>query len=874
MSTLNQRSFAGGEIAPALYARADINKYATGLRKLRNGYVMRHGGQTNRPGTKFLVETFDSVNLTDSKTRIVPFINSDGTPYLLAFGDEYVRVYDADGEIQKDPSKTITGITKANPAVVTINTHGYTTGDYIYVSGVGGMTQITDGIYTVGATAANTFELLDEGGSNINSTGYSSFTSGGTVEKIAHLGTDVAADDLAEMQVQRINYDDAYAVASNTTTIKTALLFSHTSVYPRMLYKNNSTNKWATTVFSINDLGARPNSLAATPSGGGGRTYKVTAVFENGMESYPSQSAQSTSTPVAGSAVTYVSLSWLTTGFCDTAVSYNVYALDNGLYGYIGSATAASGFIDRGYEVDFDQQPPAVRSLFPTSDYPAVVSSAQQRVFFAANSKSPQRAYASRTGNPYLFTLHVPLLDDDSIMFEMVDGEIRHILDLGRIVVLTSKGEWALEGANGAITPTSIGPKQYSTYGAAKVQPVIIGNNAIFVQARGTALRDLGFEQQVDGYAGNDLTVFSSHLFDAYTISYMTYQQIPHSLIWLVRSDGKLLCLTYVREQQILAWSQHDTDGEFESVCTLPVGSEDRVYVVVKRTIEGATKRYIECFSPRTFTDIEDAVFMDSAITVDGRNTGSTTLTISGGIDWYDETLTLTASASTFSVGDVGNKFFLYDADGNLVRFTVDAYSSATVVTGTVDRTVPSGLRATATTSWARAVSSVSGLSHLEGKAVSVIGDGYVIASPNNSAYETITVSSAAIELNDCYAVIHVGLPYLSDVETLDIDTPQGETVSDKHMIVNSVHMHVERTRGLWVGANDPGDDDPLDGLTEVKMRSSEGYDEPVSLTNEKVEVQIASEWNSNGRVFIRQVDPLPMSVLSVQPQGRFPIRG
>jgi hypothetical protein len=123
--------------------------------------------------------------------------------------------------------------------------------------------------------------------------------------------------------------------------------------------------------------------------------------------------------------------------------------------------------------------------------------------------------------------------------------------------------------------------------------------------------------------------------------------------------------------------------------------------------------------------------------------------------------------------------------------------------------------------------------------------------------------------------VIHVGLPYISDVESLNIDTANAETMSDKHMIVRSVHGQIEETRGLFVGPKPPSDDDvdPLEGLRPAISRSSEGYDEPINLTNESFEVTIPGEWNSNGRVFIRQVDPLPFTILSIKPQGDFPVR-
>ena len=120
----------------------------------------------------------------------------------------------------------------------------------------------------------------------------------------------------------------------------------------------------------------------------------------------------------------------------------------------------------------------------------------------------------------------------------------------------------------------------------------MIGGNVLFVQARGSIVRDLSFQEAVRGYRGQDLTIFSSHLFDEYTLDDWAFQQIPHSVVWAVRSDGTLLGLTYVREHEMWAWHRHDFEGgTVEKVCVVPEGNEDILYVIVNRTINGRTTR-------------------------------------------------------------------------------------------------------------------------------------------------------------------------------------------------------------------------------------------------------------------------------------------
>lgn len=220
----------------------------------------------------------------------------------------------------------------------------------------------------------------------------------------------------------------------------------------------------------------------------------------------------------------------------------------------------------------------------------------------------------------------------------------------------------------------------------------------------------------------------------------------------------------------------------------------------------------------------------------------------------------------------------LADADGettDIIRFSISTYSNSTTVTGHPHKTVPSGLRSVAVTTWGMAVSSLTGLWHLEGKEVSVFADKFVVASPYNNAYQTVSVSNGQITLDKCYVKIHVGLPFISDLETLNVDTAQGETLADKAIIINGATIHCEETRGLFVGGRPPDDDDtdPLQGLNELKLRSDESMEDPVALLTGTDEINLESNSTSNGRVFVRQVDPVPATVLAISPAGLIPVR-
>ncbi len=953
MSTFSQRSFASGEIAPALYPRVDTARYTAGLRTCKNSVVLSHGGTANRSGTEYI----DTTVYPDKRVRIVPFVYSDTETYMIVFGEKHIRVFLNGVEVLINGINII-GASQSNPAGVAFtDPHPYLAGALVYIEGVGGMTQLNERWYTVslpGGGGVTDFDLLDINGVNVNSTAYSAYTSGGKVYGLQSTYLEADLQDLKFQQSEGLltivhpNYPPRELNRfSATVWTLSDIVFSQTYQAPNVdsvVRSTAGTVTWRYQVTgvlaetleeSIPGYGYSKNVTTATAANPCVITTSTAHGFATGDEVRVSKMQFASGAvptdwyvitvltattfsipyssvgfgafsfgnpcrvrePLVHDSVTRVgtnispSLPITLTWTHDASfVEYNVYAEQSGLYGFLGVARPLSGattvsYEDIGLTIQLSDSLPTERNIFNAADnYPSTVGMFQQRRFFASTVDQLETVWASAIGYLKKFTYHSPATDADSIEFTLagkVSAKVQHLVDVGNLLILTSTGEWVAQGNSaGIITPSEINPKQFSYYGASSVTPIVIGNSCIFIQARGSIIRDLGFDYQVDGYRGNDLTVFSKHLFDGYTITDWAYQQVPNSIIWAVRDDGTVLGLTYVKDQEIIGWHQHDFGGVVENVCTIAEGEEDALYLVIKRTIDGSDVRYIERLTTRYLNEsnVKESIFMDSALTYDGRNTTVTTMTISGGVTWDAyEAMTVTASAAFFSAGDVGNEIHYTDSDGIvLFRFRITGYTSTTVVTGNVDRLVPVASRSAATTSWTRAVDQATGLDHLEGEQVSVLGDGAVEASPNNPEYGTpLTVTGGSITLSKCYGLIQVGLPYISDIETLEIDTAQGETLADKSKFVGKVTLHVEKTRGVWVGPKPPTDDsvDPLENLTQVKIRNFEGYNETNDLVTGKISVAIRPEWNTNGRVFIRQVDPLPISVLAIAPAGLYPVK-
>jgi hypothetical protein len=170
-----QPSFSAGEISPALYARVDLAKYDAGLKRAKNVFIRPHGGVSNRAGLKFCCEVKNSAN----GARLIPFSFNTTQTYVLEFGNQYMRVITNGGQVL-ETGKTPTAITKANPGVMTIASHGYSNGDEVYISGVGGMTELNGRNFIVAGVTTNTFTLKDLYGTAIDTTSFTTFTSGGS----------------------------------------------------------------------------------------------------------------------------------------------------------------------------------------------------------------------------------------------------------------------------------------------------------------------------------------------------------------------------------------------------------------------------------------------------------------------------------------------------------------------------------------------------------------------------------------------------------------------------------------------------------------------------------------------------------------------
>ena len=833
-----QPNLAGGEVSDAIAARVDIDKYKTSVYKCENFFPLVHGGLTNRPGLQFIAEAKGT-----GTTRLIPFEYNTTQTYVLELGDQYIRVFkDAGQVLDTSVSLTITGATAADPVVITTSTsHGLSAGESVYITGVAGMTQLNGRTFNITSLTATTFSIQNSAAADVDGSSYTAYTSGGTADKVFELATPYAAADIFDLE---------YVQSADVMTI------THPNYAPRDLTRTDH-DAWTLSTITFAPSQAAPTGVSVTATGGSTTfTYAVTAVNEETLEE---------SLPATGSSSTSKDAAWdntVTWTVAAGAGTYNIYREKNGIYGFVGRAEGTS-FNDDNIDPDGADTPPKARNPFNgAGDYPSTVGYHQQRRIFANTDNDTQKFFMSQTGNISNMSFSSPQKDDDAITVTIASrqvNEIRHFVSLSDLVILTSGGEWLVEGIDGVITPSGIQVKPQSYYGSTNLTPIVAGDIVIYMQP-GQTVRDLGYKYESDSYSGNDLSVLARHLFDYNSVSDWSFAQAPHNLIWCVRDDGICLSLTYSREQNVFGWSRHSTQGDFKSVAAIREGDDDFSYSLVQRTVNGSTMQYVERMHTRDFTDIQDSFFVDSGLTLDNpvdisgftnANPIVITTATTHGLTNGD-----TVDISGIKVSDSSTtRGWAYDTDlegsgytvANVTSTTFELQNNGSNVDGTSFSVYHSGGKVR------EAVTSISGLWHLEGQSVVALGNGYV--------ERNLTVSNGGITLQNKASRVHVGLPYTSEMQTLRIDNGNVlDSIQGRNKKISRLSIRFEQSLGGWYGPD-------LDHMREIKYGLPAQYGQtPDWITGDK-DLTMSPSWNKDGQIVVQQRDPLPMTLLALIPE-------
>lgn len=414
----------------------------------------------------------------------------------------------------------------------------------------------------------------------------------------------------------------------------------------------------------------------------------------------------------------------------------------------------------------------ATATVGTTGDYPGGVSYFEGRRWFGGTYNRPNYLWATKSGTESNMGYSLPSQDDDRISASVVArnaDRIEHIIPLARMIFLTASAEWLATTKNSdVITQKSLSVNTQSYFGSSPVQPVIVGSTLIYAASRGGHLRECGYSYEAGGYVTADLCLRAPHLFDNLTIKDLSYGKAPYPMVWAVSSDGRLIALTYVPEQQVGAFSTVETSGEFLSCTVVAEGDEDILYAVIRRNINGVSKVFVERMHERQYTKLEDCVYLDCSGTYRGE-----------------------------------------------------------------------------------AKAEISGLTWLEGMEVSILADGSVEPSQ--------VVTNGKITLEAPASVVHVGLPYTCDAQTLPLAMAlqDGSFGTSHKKNVISMVFRVVNSSGLKAGPT-------FDSLTEYPPRGMESAGSPPEPLTTEIEVRVNAKWQATGQCCIRQDNPLPAKIIGM----------
>ena len=743
-------NFTGGELSPRLDGRNDLTKYPTGCKTLENFIVFPHGSAARRSGTQFVAEIKDS----SKKTRLTPFEFSTTQTYMMEFGNQYIRFYKDNGQILES-DVTISGATQANPVVVTATGHSYSNGDEISISGVVGMTELNNKRYLVANKTTNTFEITDVDGTNINGTGFTAYTSGGVANRVYEITTPYLTAELFDLKFAQ-SADVMYITHPNHEVEKLSRT-GHTS--------------WTLTDVDFTDGPYLDDNITTTTLNPGSHTVGTGVAVVASSTTGINGGSGFLATDV-GRLIRFGSGYMKVTARADTT-NITVEIIED-----LGSSTASTDF--------------ALGSFSDTTGHPSCVTFFEQRLVFAGTTDQPQTVFFSKSGDYENMNENRggTVADDDAIIYTIASNQvnaIRFMTATRTLIIGTAGGEFAVSGGGTdvAITPTNILIKKQSNHGAANVDAIPAGNATLFLQRAKRKLRELAYNFDVDGYVSPDLTILAEHITEG-GLTQLSYQQEPNQIIWGTRDDGELVGLTYQREQQVVAWHRHKFGGTFgsgasatgygvcESVATIPTdNSEYQVYVIVKRTINSVTRRYVEYINNFDFDETDDTTFnfLDSQLNYSGSSTDT-----------------------------------------------------------------------------------ITGLDHLEGQTVSILADG--------STHPDKTVSSGSITLDRNVTKAKVGLGYTSLLQTMRLDAgSQDGTSQGKTKRIFDISIRLYESIGVEVGPD-------LSNMERIPFRSSaDAMDEGLGVFTGDKEVEFRGNYETDGFIFVRQTQPLPLTILSLYPR-------
>lgn len=266
-----------------------------------------------------------------------------------------------------------------------------------------------------------------------------------------------------------------------------------------------------------------------------------------------------------------------------------------------------------------------------------------------------------------------------SVALGPVEG-IQWMLPSQRLLLGTASSEVSIRSSSidEPITPTRFTARNCSTLGSANIAAVAVDSIGIFVQRNKTRVFQLAYDVQINDYNSSELTRLNQDIC-APGVTAIAVQRQPDTRVFFVKEDGTIAMLLYSRQDEVVGWARMETDGAFESICALPTGEDDDIYVVVRRTANGETKRYLEKFATTSELGGGNGTFlMDSIVTW---SAGAPTTTITGITHLAGHEVVVYATAGGFQANAYQTSAFQTTSSVIIERHTVSSSGTITVNT-------------------------------------------------------------------------------------------------------------------------------------------------------------------------------------------------
>ena len=602
---ISQLAFTTGEVSPDVSSRFDLEQYKSALLEAENVVIRPYGAVAKRQGSQYVGQ----VKYSDKPTRLFEFTTNTNNSFMLEFGDKYIRVWNYG---------IYTGIEVTTPFTsdILFDLNCNQSGDVMFICS-GKYPIQTLSRYSDTDWRMSTYKLTEQPYDEINTdNGHTLTVNGDTITSTKDLFT----QDMVGSVIQIAYYVEAVHTKSAGEVVEKKVKRYMQAQTIEKTYNNINYNVGAFSTdtelsWKFTTHGTWEGTVKLQISNNDGQTWKDYRTYTSKND----YNVTDTGKIEAGARLKYVSDIKSGSVNCDLSImpftQYGIVEIKS-----VTDAKNAKVNVLNGIKEGEPSYQWKLGSWNRGRGYPKLCTFYQDRFVVAATDSKPNFIWFSRTGDYPNFGVEKvegTITDDSAITLPVINRkmcEIRHLVPANDLIILTSGNEWIVRGDK-TITPTNCNLKTQTQRGALSCEPQFIGNRCVFVQERGGTVRDMGYSYESDNYTGQDLTLFVKTLVKGHLAVTSAYAQDPDSIIYYVRDDGQLNCLTYIPAQKVYGWSHFVTNGKYRYVESVAEGEQDTIYFVVDRVINNKSVKCIERSIP-LYTEDNSDVFLDCYVKV------------------------------------------------------------------------------------------------------------------------------------------------------------------------------------------------------------------------------------------------------------------